>query len=530
MATPLRAYVEDAFSASDADACGEDFGEAQRLRDGAIGASEDASTASTAESTRAREALTTYYRALCAIESRIPISPCEGHAEVEFAWFEAGRGPRASPAAVSARDVQYEKCAVLYNYAALLSRIGAREFGSGSEDGIKRACAAFQASAGAFGMLGDLSERKLFEGSVTIDVSREYCDAMSKLQLAQAQECFYEKARQNAKTSAATMSKLAEQARLYYDESATAMSRLAGYLDDGVLTHVKLKGAQLGAMALRLAGKVVLDADETNVGQAIARARQATSLLAAAIQEARVVASDAGLERAKALLNDELLPELKSLERDNDCVYMERVPKVEDLPPLAAANLVKAIEPPAEEFSPVGVTLFQNIVPDSGTKALSRYTEMVDDLIRNETDTLALASDEARLALREMELPETLIALSTAVPLESDLNERVMAFRSSGGGNTLTKSLERVDELNRQCSGVVTTIRETLEMEAAEDASSRAMFGEAAWRRPPSASQNAELMRHLKRFEVDLEVATKSDVQLKGRVEGGNPKVRIRIT
>ena len=41
-------------------------------------------------------------------------------------------------------------------------------------------------------MLGDLSERKLFEGSVTIDVSREYCDAMSKLQLAQALECFFE--------------------------------------------------------------------------------------------------------------------------------------------------------------------------------------------------------------------------------------------------------------------------------------------------------------------------------------------------
>jgi len=57
VAAPLRAYVEDAFSASDADACGEDFGEAQRLRDGAIRAStaaEGASTASTAEATRAR--------------------------------------------------------------------------------------------------------------------------------------------------------------------------------------------------------------------------------------------------------------------------------------------------------------------------------------------------------------------------------------------------------------------------------------------------------------------------------------------
>ena len=68
MATPLRAYVEETFSASDADACGEDFGEAQRLRDGAISATTSGGgggvdggiggTAVAVEATRAKEALT----------------------------------------------------------------------------------------------------------------------------------------------------------------------------------------------------------------------------------------------------------------------------------------------------------------------------------------------------------------------------------------------------------------------------------------------------------------------------------------
>lgn len=46
-------------------------------------------------------------------------------------------------------------------------------------------------------------------------------------------------------------------------------------------------------------------------------------------------------------------------------------------------------------------------------KALSKYTEMVDSLIREQMDALAAASDEARLKLREWELPECLQVLPT---------------------------------------------------------------------------------------------------------------------
>jgi hypothetical protein len=38
-------------------------------------------------------------------------------------------------------------------------------------------------------------------------------------------------------------------------------------------------------------------------------------------------------------------------------------------------------------------------------EALSKYTEMVDRIIREENDVLAAASDDARIALREMAGP-----------------------------------------------------------------------------------------------------------------------------
>lgn len=46
-------------------------------------------------------------------------------------------------------------------------------------------------------------------------------------------------------------------------------------------------------------------------------------------------------------------------------------------------------------------------------KALSKYTEMVDNLIRQQKDKLEAASDEARLRLREWDMPEALQASHT---------------------------------------------------------------------------------------------------------------------
>ena len=516
VAQPLHDFVTRAFSESDAASVLDDFGETQRLRDVVV----DATLDETRPLEQLRDVLLAYYRALCVIESRFPISDSPGHAKVEFAWYDAGG--RCTPLPIEARDIQYEKCAVLYNLAAAYSRAGEKH---ASEDidgeGLKRACAAFQTSAGVFETTAGVSEKKLGENTPTLDVSRECCEVMKLLNLAQAQECFFEKAKGK---SEAILGKLAKQTGMYYEEALTKAresGRLVAYFDDALMGYMTLKSALFNAEALRLASSIALSVDETDVGTAIARLTQARDLIQLAIREVRIVASDPTLERVKKFLDEKILRALRTAERDNECVYMCRVPKAEDLPALTGANMVKPTELAPELLSPTKETLFKSIVPDSGTKALSRYTEMVDELIRNETDTLAMASDEARLALREMEFPETLIALSTAVPLSTDLAEQVTAFRSSGGATALSASLKRVDELNRQCASVVKTIRETLETETAEDGAERVMFG-PSWRREPSSTVNAHLMQALKRFEVDLEIATKSDAQLKNRVDGAD--------
>ncbi len=52
--------------------------------------------------------------------------------------------------------------------------------------------------------------------------------------------------------------------------------------------------------------------------------------------------------------------------------------------------------------------LFREVIPDGSAKALSRYTDMVDALIREQNDRLTAASDDARLRLRERDLPDCL--------------------------------------------------------------------------------------------------------------------------
>lgn len=57
---------------------------------------------------------------------------------------------------------------------------------------------------------------------------------------------------------------------------------------------------------------------------------------------------------------------------------------------------------------PKGVCSHSAFDATCSAKALSKYTEMVDSLIRAQMDALEAASDDARIKLREWELPECL--------------------------------------------------------------------------------------------------------------------------
>ena len=94
--------------------------------------------------------------------------------------------------------------------------------------------------------------------------------------------------------------------------------------------------------------------------------------------------------------------------------------------------------------------MFASLVPDSSAKALSRYTEMVDDVIRTQAEKLQQASEFAdRVRLKEMDLPDSILALEGNFTLPMELKEDVEAVQISGGPAGLEAELQQLRDLRR---------------------------------------------------------------------------------
>ena len=174
-------------------------------------------------------------------------------------------------------------------------------------------------------------------------------------------------------------------------------------------------------------------------------------------------------------------------------------------------------------------------MPESGFTALSKYTELVDATIREETDVLALASDEARAALAEMELPELLIAAeagaASAVPggagdagagagagLPAPLAEEVAAAQRAGVSAGFRGDVARLHEAHDACAHRVDATERALDAEATEDEACRGAYGGDKWTRPPSAALSRNLREKVAAYRQNLAQAFRSDESLRARV------------
>ena len=92
--------------------------------------------------------------------------------------------------------------------------------------------------------------------------------------------------------------------------------------------------------------------------------------------------------------------------------------------------------------------MFASLVPDSSVKYLSRYTEMVDDVIRTQAEKLQQASELARVRLKEMDLPDSILSLEGNATLPTALKEDVEAV-VCGGPTGLEGELLQLKDLRR---------------------------------------------------------------------------------
>ncbi|XP_057952975.1 vacuolar-sorting protein BRO1-like, partial [Malania oleifera] len=499
---PLRQYICFTYSEREAQSLEDDLQLVKQMRS-------DLERPADSPAAR-RDLLQNYYKALCVMETRFPISPDKDHINaITFQWHDAFKQKQKA----SQQNIHLEKAAVLFNLAAVHSQI-ALTYDRSSIEGRRQASHAFIAAAGAFAFLRDNAAMKASIGiSTTVDLSVECAGMLERLMLAQAQECVFENTIAKGSTPG-VCAKISKQVGLYYEEAFAALvvAPLNQHFDKTWMSHVQLKAALFHAEACY---RYSLELHEKeDIAEEIARLKSGIS----ALSEVKKASKGAAAQILDAInkLEANLNRNLERAVKENDRVYLMRVPSPNSLPPLPAISLVKSM-PMNEVLDASKEKMFSTLVPDSSAKALSRYTEMVDDIIRTQAEKLQEGSELARVRLKEMDLPDSILALEGNFTLPADLKEDVEAVQISGGPAGLEAELQQLRDLRRVNQELLVQTEELLQKESREDAQFRSQFG-TRWTRPQSSTLTKNLQDRLNRFAANLKQAAESDARIERAV------------
>ncbi|KAD4983096.1 hypothetical protein E3N88_19767 [Mikania micrantha] len=460
---PLRNYIVFNYSEREAQNLEDDLETLKQMRN----TIERSSAADSLPSRR--DLLQNYFKALTAVESRFPISSDKDHVNsVTFTWHDAFKNKHKA----SQQNIHLEKAAILFNLGAVHSQIGLT-FDRSTVEGRRQASHSFIAAAGAFAYLRDNASTKASIGnSTTVDVS----------------------------------------VGLYYEEALAAINvaPLTQHFDKTWLSHVQLKAALFYAEACYRCSLELHEKEE--IAEEIARVKSGIGALTDAKKLSPKGAAAQILDSINKLETN-LKANLERAMKENDRVYLMRVPPASSLPPLPAFPMVKPLNM-NEVLDASKEKMFASLVPDSSAKALSRYTEMVDDIIRTQAEKLQQGSELARVSLKEMDLPDSILALEGHSVLPTALWEDVEAVQISGGPAGLEGELQQLRDLSRVNHELLVQTEELFQKEAAEDAQFRSQFG-TRWTRPQSSTLTKNLQDRLNRFAANLKQAADSD----GKIE-----------
>ncbi|TMW90338.1 hypothetical protein EJD97_015881 [Solanum chilense] len=458
-----------------------------------------------------RDLLQNYYKALCAVESRFPISPDHDHINsVTFTWYDAFKNKLKA----AQQNIYLEKAAVLFNLGAVHSQMGLG-FDRSSVEGRRQGSHSFIAAAGAFAFLRDnVAMKASMDSSNTVDVSVECAGMLERLMLAQAQECVFENSIAKGNTPG-VCAKISRQVGLFYEEALAALNvaPLNQHFDKAWLAHVQLKASLFYAEACYRYSLELHDKEE--IAEEIARLKSGVNALSEARKTSPRGAPQQLLDAITKLEASSNLNLEKAI-KENDRVYLMRVPPASSLPPLAAFSLVKPMQM-NDILDASKEKMFSSLVPDNSAKALSRYTEMVDDVIRTQAEKLQQGSELARVRLREMDLPDSILALEGNLSLPAALKEDVEAVQICGGPAGLDAEMQQLRDLKRVNQELLVQTEELLQKEATEDTQFRTQFG-TRWTRPQSTTLTKNLQDRLNRFAANLKQAAESDARIERSV------------
>ncbi|ORX79707.1 BRO1-domain-containing protein [Basidiobolus meristosporus CBS 931.73] len=454
-----------------------------------------------------------YYGQLVFISTKFP-----SDVDIAFTWYNSFTKVKHP----EQKNLHYERACILFNIGAMYSQLGQAENRSSSE-GLKKACQHFQNAAGVFKYIQEnlLSELRC---SPTPDMGMPVLNALINLMLAQAQECFWQKAVKDQMKDA-IIAKLAESVASFYDAAYDLASHnaLGSLFGQQWMAQMHIKANHFHAAALfRKSSECI---GQNKYGEEISRLRGADEYVRKGLELQRSgresVIND--LKSLQAIIQKNL----NRAEKDNDMIYLELVPDLTNIAAITPANMVKPT-PPSEITSPgsfmteqsvIGPPLFSKLVPFAVHQAASIYADRKDQLIKHDVvDFLDELDTEYLDFLQSVNLPGSLQALEQPIGLPPSLLAKADEVRSDGGASHLDSIIATIKDLAARDSSLLDEAFASLTQEAEDDEEMRAQFA-GRWTRPSSRSLTVNLTEQGQKFKQTLESAAKSDSIVRAKLE-----------
>lgn len=429
---------------------------------------------------------------------------------VDFIWYPALGYNTDRP--ISQNNLKFELANILYNLAALYSQL-AISSNRGTTEGLKTACNFFCQSAG---VLSHIKNEVLPELRSTPpeDMDDDTLESLQQLMLAQAQECFWQKAVMDGYKDA-SIAKLAAKVSDFYGASGDWGVKSQAISSEWI-HHTTAKHHHFAAAAQYRQACDCLE--KRKYGEEVARLRDSISCVNEALKEARYL-NKTVLGDLNGLKN-KVSEDLKRAEKDNDLIYLNPVPpkselKTLDRASMAAAKVPKEVSEPTAfigdkgEFGP---PLFAKLVPFAVHVAASIYEERRDRLVNtNIIEELEILTTKIHDTLRSLNLPGSLQALEKPLGLPPTLTSHAEEIRQADALNRLQRSFSDTAKLKASDDAIFAEGRELLQAEASENERLMMKYGTDRWSRIDSKSAAPKLYNQVGEIDGYLKSAANSD-------------------
>ncbi|KAH9896232.1 BRO1-like domain-containing protein [Xylariomycetidae sp. FL2044] len=449
----------------------------------------------------------------------------------DFTWYPALGYNVERP--IVHNNLQFELANVLYNLAALYSQLAIACNRSDTE-GLKTAVSYFSQSAG---VLTHLKNEVIPELRTTPpdDMDQHTLDSLIQLQLAQGQECFWQKAVMDGYKDA-SIAKLAAKVSDLYNEAGEAAMRSEA-VSSAWIHHMSAKHHHFAAAAQYRAACDCLE--KRRYGEEVARLKDAVACVNEGLKETRggylnraVVDDLNGLKR-------KVEEDLKRAERDNDVIYLNPVPpkselKILDRATMAVARIPPQVSAPLDyvgEKGEFGPPLFSKLVPYSVHIAVSIYEERRDRMVnQNVIAELETLNERIHEILSSLNLPGSIQSFEKPLGLPGTLVQHAEEVRQADALHRLQRSFADIDKLRSADMAVFEEGKELLQAEEEEDLRLSRRFGTDRWSRPESRSepnQGRKLWNQLSEAEGWFANSASSDQVVRDKFYNIEPTLAI---